>query len=466
MNSTRCALLMSFGALSALCALPSGGPAVAAIDTAHIYAELTRPPLPVAPAVSLESEARIRVRMGMLNGPATLSGEGLRFTGQPLRRTSAFQAVRVSWRQLKVPGLREWTVADRDSGTTLFRVQGARFEASGQNLRLNLKPLPKRLILGGMHSQSVDVVAELPLEDYVRGVLPAEMPSNWPLEALKAQAVAARSYALYRMQERLQEQEEGRLQHSFFDVESSVMDQMYLVPVTREPASSGSPVASNSTALVDRAVRETIGEVLLSRANDRDSKPRALAAYFHADCGGHTEDARAVWGSASTPTVVDEGCPLNPNARWGLVLSIGDLGRRLQHFHPQLAAARESIQLQDIAAVGRTLTGRVQQIRLSWADGVRSDISPHDFRMAVGHERLKSTNFQLRKLDLGTYSFAGKGFGHGVGLCQWGARRLAMKGQSYLSILNHYYPGAKHGQVASIARGSEQVALLNAESRH
>jgi stage II sporulation protein D len=255
------------------------------------------------------------------------------------------------------------------------------------------------------------------------------MPSGWPLEALKAQAIAARTYALFKMHAR----EETS---AAFDVETSVMDQVFLMP-TRDD------MPSAYRANVERAVSETRGLLLTTGG----AHPTPLAAYFHADCGGHTEDARAVWGSASTGTTRDEGCPLNPHAQWQAHLTKAEIARTLH----------ASTSLIDLRAIGRTSTLRVERMRFAWADGTSTELSPHEFRMALGHDRVKSTNFELAAIGDG-FTLSGKGSGHGVGLCQWGARHLAKAGSGYREILKHYYPRTQLIEVAALERAKSAIA--------
>lgn len=363
----------------------------------------------------------IRVRLSTSIGPVSLSGEDLRVTGHPIA-LGPYGAIRISFRKLDREWS-EWTVWQRDGGGVLARVKARRFEVSGRNLRLNLKPTPGRLTLVP-HGKSLQIVAELELESYVRGVLPAEMPSTWPLEALKAQAIAARTYALFR---------KAAAARAAYDLDASVMDQMYLFPEN-----------SVRQANAARAVAATRGQILVNRR-----PPLApLAAYFHADCGGQTEDASAVWGTVGAGTAIDKGCPVNPLANWRLAIKLSEIAERLRVASGKSAGQR----LESLARDGSTASGRVERLKLGWSDGETTTIASAEFRMLIGHERLKSTNFELNQNGR-EIVLTGKGFGHGVGLCQWGARHMARAGADYRSILGHYYPRALMADVEALAAG-------------
>jgi len=300
--------------------------------------------------------------------------------------TFSLTGVNITLNNRAYPGLHTFKVRDG-------RVEGVALDSiSGESLRMNLKSVPSHLEIKGHN-----VVATLDLETYLRGVLPAEMPASWPLEALKAQAVAARTFALYRRAHRDERE---------FDVDSDVNDQMFL---------------SDTMKQTDQAIDETRGLVL------KDKRGELVAAYFHSDCGGHTEDAHNVWGTGDS--VGTAGCPYSSLSHWSLKLSLSQLRAKLR---------------QKISAIRlgpRNDSGRVQQVYLALADGTGKTLTGSDFRSALGFGELKSTAFEIAR-DGDDYVFTGRGFGHGVGLCQWGARQMAKAGRDYREILAHFYPRA------------------------
>ena len=347
----------------------------------------------------------IRVRLQRLSTPISLSGMGVRYPSAPMNTGLGFRALKIQWRK-DGPQI-TWTIKDRDTNLTVAIVRARTLELSGLSLRLNLKSVPDRLSLVPA-GRSVDLVAKMNLEDYLRGVVPSEMPNGWPIEALKAQAVAARTYALHRKSQRAD---------ASYDVEADVTDQVFLNPL-------GLPTAKASSN-AEIAVRETRGVVLL------DETGRALPTYFHADCGGRTEEARDVWGQGEEQgTAVDSGCPVNPNARWSARFSARELGTKFN-----------KLRLARLDLVDRTASGRIGHLRLRWSDGDENLVSGNEFRMAIGHDRLRSTLFEVVRVG-DHFEFRGQGFGHGAGLCQWGAKNLAAGGAFYTEILLHYYPKA------------------------
>jgi stage II sporulation protein D len=354
----------------------------------------------------------------------TVTGLGLRFTGSPAPSSVGFRALRIVWEPAS-GGLQSWVIADRDSGKEIARIRAKTLDLAGKSLRVNLKAVPDRLTIYPVKG-GADLIGRMDIETYVKGVLPGEMPAGWPLEALKAQAVAARTFALYRKKQR------ERI-GSHFHLESDVMDQVFLAPLESGPAGKYS-------RNVTQAVDETAGVIL------RDRQKRVMAAYFHADCGGRTEDARKIWGGGDTHgTATDAQCPSNSFSHWKIGFTHEEIAARIR---PMLGV-EPSIRLVSLALRSRTGSGRVETMDLHWSDGAQTQVTGHQFRMAMGHERVKSANFEVSRVSGGRtgrdkhLEFTGKGAGHGAGMCQWGARNLAVSGRKYAEILRHYYPGAR-----------------------
>lgn len=410
-----------WGLISKRMALHIAGLSVPALLTASAFSAVPRAVIsandfPSAPQPAISHE--IKVRLDTVGRSFSLSGIGLRFPVSSLRLAPGYQALRVTSESIG-NGLYEWSIQDRDAGSVLHKFKARVFEIEGMSLRVNLKTVPEHLIFIP-RAKHLDVVANLDLEEYVRGVLPAEMPKDWPFEALKAQAVASRTYALYRKRAR---EAAGASYH----VESTVMDQVYK-----------SPLQHAELEHVQKAVRETEGMVLMTLGET----PVPLAAYFHADCGGHTEDARVVWGERGVGTT---SCPYSARPPWRAELSPSDLEPILK----TLLKRSNSSTLVHLESVGRTASGRVEGVRLAWSDGEESIISAHAFRMSVGHDRIRSTNFRFEMGDRGRVQISGHGAGHGVGLCQWGSRHLAQSGKDFREILKFYYPQSRLSSLVS-----------------
>ncbi|MDO8644134.1 MAG: SpoIID/LytB domain-containing protein, partial [bacterium] len=269
-------------------------------------------------------------------------------------------------------------------------------------------PVTLRASSDGVKVKHDGAVHTVPLETYVEGVLMGEMPSDWPLEALKAQAVAARSYVLYRKQ---------NPRNQDYDVQSTVHDQVYQSKKVPE--------------LVHEAVLQTKGEILKSNG-------KILPGYFHSCCGGVTEEPSAVWGGPieESVRVTDLSCSACPSVSWELTVPKSDLEFVLETLflgQPLNFEGRWSLFVRE-----RTASGRVKTFAWKNESQVLT-FSAVNLRAKLGYERLKSTFLSVIEEE-DSYRFEGKGFGHGVGLCQWGAKGMAEEGASYRDILSFYYP--------------------------
>lgn len=254
------------------------------------------------------------------------------------------------------------------------------------------------------------VVNELPLEEYLIGVINSEISSTWPMEAVKAQAVIARTYAVAKREER---------RNGPYHLEATVMDQAY----------DGSDQEDSRAA---RGVHETAGQVLTYQG-----KP--IQAFYHATCGGKTEDSAHVWG-VSLPYLkgVDcQYCAAGNSNTWEQQLPLS-----------RIEAALKVSGLIDIKPGPRNSRGRLKSVLLVTTRGSQS-LPATKFRMTIGSTVIKSTNFSVR-VDDGVAYFSGFGYGHGVGLCQWGAKQRALDGFSYSEILAYYYPGTELRSLADI----------------
>ncbi len=256
------------------------------------------------------------------------------------------------------------------------------------------------------------IINELGLEDYTRAVVGEEMGADWPLEALKAQAVLARTYAMYRKQNRC-----GRSTgfEKDYDLCATVKSQMF----------DGDAVEKEGPAL---AARETRGEILTY-----DGAP--IEAVYHSTCGGRTEDAYDVWGR-KYPYLVSIKCRYcadSPYRRWKKQIKISVLYSSLRRAGYMIDG------LKAIQVLERSRSKRIKTLRIIGDSGSVA-MKGTDFRKAVGYSEIPSTAFEAHK-DGDSFVFIGKGSGHGVGLCQYGARGMALAGKNYREILRYYYPG-------------------------
>ena len=242
------------------------------------------------------------------------------------------------------------------------------------------------------------------LEAYLYSVLGSEMASDWPLEALRAQAVAARSYAIYHSQRAF-----GQL----YDVDSSTAHQVYR--------------GLEAEALATRAAVESTRYQVLTYGG------QVIEAVFHSSSGGYTENVEDVW-QRPIPYLrsvqdYDQGAPVY---QWSQVFSQAEFQQRLGGIGNLVAAIPERV----------TPHGRVITMRLEGSYGDRR-LSGNEIRKAL---ELRSTLFTIAIAN-DQIQITGRGYGHGIGLSQWGAHNLAVRGHTYQQILNHYYRGATLSQL-------------------
>ncbi len=243
------------------------------------------------------------------------------------------------------------------------------------------------------------LINELPLEEYVKNVVATEVSSSWDMEALKVQAVIARTYALY---------QKTMAGNSNFDLTSSVLHQAYK--------------GSTADARIAYAVMNTEGEVLYYNG-------KLIEALYHSTSGGKTEEAAEVFGK-SYPYMkpVESNCEISPYWMWERKIPVEEIEKALG-----LAGVT------GIKITSFTVTKRVKTVDVMYSKG-SMQVKATDLRRLLGWSRLPSTNFQVSR-DNGNFVFEGKGYGHGVGLCQWSALQMARDGKTYKEILSFFYPG-------------------------
>ena len=268
------------------------------------------------------------------------------------------------------------------------------------------------LVMGSRYSGDIDlwrgegglyIVNELPIEEYVKDVVAAEVGHDWDMEALKAQAVTSRTYAVY---------QKMMSTDSVYQIASSVINQVYK--------------GSSPDARIAYAVSQTNGEILTF-----EGKP--IEAFYHSTSGGKTENPEEVFGK-SYPYLrsVESPCDLSPYSTWEK-----DIPRE------EIEKALNIPGIREISIKSYTSTGRVKQLAIRTHSGVVA-VNATDLRKALGWSRLPSTKFTLSS-HKDSFLFKGSGYGHGVGLCQWGALQMAREGKSYRDILSLYYPGTTIG---------------------
>ncbi len=261
------------------------------------------------------------------------------------------------------------------------------------------------------------------LEDYVKGVVAAEMPAAFELEALKAQAIVARTLAVRRMRSFGGAGLEG---DPAADVSTDPAKGQAWLPTDELRRRWGFFGFAENWAKIGRAVKETEGMIITY-----DGLP--IDAQFHSTSAGPTENSEDVW-SEKLPYlrgVPCDWCRESPHYSSVARLTVDQVEARLPDVGP-LAVATGTGKKQPIEVLERTAAGRVKTVRVGG-----KTMRGIDLRLALG---LESANF--------TVSFAGdevvfqvKGYGHGVGMCQYGANGMAKAGKTYSDIIKYYYTG-------------------------
>ena len=277
-------------------------------------------------------------------------------------------------------------------------------------LRINNSHFRGDILIINNSGASLTVVNFVELEQYIWGVLYHEVSDKWPLEAIKAQAVATRTYALYAI---------AKYASRDYDVTNDVYSQVY----------GGKTSERYRTNL---AVRRTKGEVLTYRG-------KIFPAFFHANSGGMTEDANELWDISLPPLkgCVESPFSVNsPHYRWTRNFRLKDIQDKLNERGHKIGV------IQEIAVLERNKSGRVKRLQITARDGKTDIIDGKTFRDILGPNVLKSNLYEVNMM--GWYvDFVGRGWGHGVGMCQWGAYNMARARYNYKQILLYYYPGAE-----------------------
>jgi stage II sporulation protein D len=389
-----------------------------------------RPATPAAPGVPPLPSAEPALRVGLLVDVATARVESpgplelVDEAGRVRARSTAGQAwtLRPTTAGVEAAGAGE---AVRVTGALLLRPTGSEpVRVDGRAYRGTVLALPAA---GG-----VTVINVLDLETYLLGVVPREIGAGRPpeeVEAVKAQAVAARTYAVRHV---------GRRGELGFDLYATVMDQAYGGADAEDPVST-------------RAVRETRGEILVHEGV-------AVEAYYHSTCGGRTAALEEVWPGEPRPYLrsvsdarPDGGwyCESSNRFRWSEYWDRAALTATLTRgLHERGASDGPVTRIDALSLAGLTPSGRAQAL------DIRTNLGEHRVRgdsirwvLRPTAERILNSaaitlhpggNGQVQELLV-----EGAGWGHGIGMCQVGALGRARDGHSYRDILSTYYPGTR-----------------------
>lgn len=311
----------------------------------------------------------------------------------------------------------EWRASVSDGqvlfrGSQEFRADRIVLESLGDRyLKFNGKKYRGSLELK-VYEGEIYVINRLPMHYYLYGVIEKEIAPGWPIQTVKAQAVAARSFAIYRIKRNIEEP---------YDLGTTWLAQLYAGVEAETPQ-------------VIEAVDETRGEVLTYQGV-------VVPGFFHANSGGYIEKGEDVWEGTPTPYIIpgeDTWSIGVQHDRWSERISVSEINSSLhENGHPAIGPF-------DSLRVERRLeSGRAAALSYITEAGSRYTIRADRFRMAVGPEKIRSAwfvNIEPRGRDI---LFEGRGWGHGIGMSQWGAWNMGEQGFDYQDIIKFYFRGAK-----------------------
>jgi SpoIID/LytB domain len=263
----------------------------------------------------------------------------------------------------------------------------------------------------------LSAINRIPLEEYLYGVLYNEVSHRWPMEAIKAQGITARTFALYQARQ-------NKLQD--YDLTNDIYSQVY----------SG---ATSEKWATTRAVNLTLGKVLTYKGD-------IFSTYYHATCGGKTEDAANLWNIDIEPLKGSECgfCKESPHYKWTKSIPLSDVEKKLGDNGYKIGKVKS------VAVISRNKSGRIDKIEIKDDSDVSCVLTGKDFRKMIGPNEARSTNFEP-SINKDKLTLNGIGWGHGAGMCQWGANGMAGKGKTAEEILKIYYPGAEITTIDKLA---------------
>jgi stage II sporulation protein D len=364
------------------------------------------PPPPPPPALERLSFKRPQVRVRLLQGATQLdfSSSGpmtvATIAGQQVFQGQGEVAVRPAAGRMVVGKQTIQSTELRITAQTPLRIKQKDVQCSHQEPLLpGAYPGVLHIIL---HDDRLQVINEVDIETYLYGVVPAEVPASWPLEALKTQAIAARTYALYQVKHRMDWR---------YDLVDSQGDQVY----------KGLNCLAEQT---NQAVDATQGMLLMHQQHP-------ILAMYTSNAGWHSAYAEDVFDQA-LPYLIgvpDAYSPTQPMGRWTRTYTAKDIQRQLAQIGLKFGT------IQDIVPQEVTPSGRIKKAKLVHSNGTQVLRARTTLKRALDLPEvlLKITH------DEQIYVFEGGGFGHGVGLSQWGARAMAGEGKSAQDILHFYY---------------------------
>jgi stage II sporulation protein D len=396
-------LVTSLVIIGAVGCAPMRVPVQDPVPTKPLPIESKQPEAAIAPALSAKETVLIGIRVNVseavISSPADILALNLKNNDKGVWPAESYR-ITVNAGQLWIDG--------KPIGTKW------RFRSSNRNVFLKLGTRAYRgdLTVRVAEDDKLNVINELSIDDYLKGVLPREASASWPEESLRVQAVASRSYLASHL---------GAHSANGFDLCSEVHCQVYGGLTNEHPKTNA-------------AVDSTRDEILV-----HGGKP--ISAYFFSHCGGLTEGVQYVWGTAAMPYLGKKKCDFckgNPRYNWSYSVSASEMLATLVKKTNKVKGS----ELRLVKVRQKSPSGRAQFV------SVRTDVGTYDlsgnaFRIAMHPEKIRSTLWTNLQRKGNTYTFSGRGWGHGVGMCQWGAKGQSDAGRDYREILQFYYPNTK-----------------------
>jgi stage II sporulation protein D len=256
------------------------------------------------------------------------------------------------------------------------------------------------------------VINILNIEEYLYSVVPSEMPSSWNMEALKSQAVASRTYSYYFL---LKNKDKP-----IYDLDSTTNFQIY------------KGISAETESSIE-AVNKTSG-IIMTYNNE------PIISYFHSTSGGKTSDDKDVWSGSAHPYLKSVECSYgkdSPHYEWECTLSMNEIASALNKKYKVIDS---------IAKISfKRHNDRIIEVIVQHNNGTMT-LTGNEFRLLLNPQKLKSTYFIIKQ-EKNQFLINGKGWGHGVGMCQWGAKGRGEQGFKYEEILKHYYKDVKFTKI-------------------
>lgn len=301
-------------------------------------------------------------------------------------------------------------------------------ESAGEPIFINDKGYRGKFELHNLLGK-IHVVNVINVEQYLYSVVPSEMPASWHHEALKSQAVAARTYTYYHLSNK-------NNTRAIYEVDSTTNFQVYKGIESEKPSTT-------------KAVQETTGIIMTY-----NHEP--ILAYFHSSSGGKTIEGKYVWKGSDLPYIRGVKCDYDkesPHYQWTVTLTIDEITSAVKSKYPRMAKIKSiSFKRHD---------DRVVEVAILHSGG-NITLTGNEFRLLFPASKIRSTFFSSQK-NGDSLVLNGRGWGHGVGMSQWGAKGRGEKGYNYKQILSHYYYQIKFTKIRNnyVAQKKHSANFVN-----